>query len=512
MSRKKTQDAIPRRPGMFRRMASSLLAAGLLLVLLAAGAGLLTMHVAGLPGAREDVVKLEVPRGAGTMAIARRLQERGLVASRWLVLAEVARRRLLGERTVLRAGEYAIPPDASLREIIDLLRSGRAIVHRVTIPEGFSVAQVVERLRDHPMLTGEITEMPEEGSLLPDTYVFRRGESRAVIIDRMRRAQRELLARLWPRRAPDLPLRSPREAVILASIVEKETARPDERRRIAAVFINRLKKGMRLQADPTVIYGLTRGRPLGRPLLRSDLEADHPWNTYRIRGLPPTPIANPGREAIAAVLDPLPTDDLYFVADGRGGHIFASTLKEHNRNVRRWRALRRRLSRADADRADAAGPDRAATRANDRGTGEEPREDGADAARPAGPPSAPPAAAPTAGPPPFVAAATPGSAGGEARSTPSAPPPVAAPATATGEKPREKTGKTMSGKNARKTATGGTTTVPRPRPRPAQLGARGRNGSRRGGAAMAAAAIATGGAGPSVTVPRPRPRPPRPRR
>ncbi len=281
--------------------------------------------------------RIVIPVGTGTRDIAAMLEKEGVVHSSELFLAALAVDRLRGVRGHLKAGEYAIPQGASIRDVVSILRSGKAVVHKVTIPEGFSVAQVLERLRRHPGLTGEITIQPEEGSLLPDTYVFQRGETRDSIIRRMQQAQKKLLDELWPKRAGDLPFKTRREAVILASIVEKETGVPEERPRVAAVFINRLKKGIRLQSDPTIIYGITKGRPLGRPIRKSEIEAKTPWNTYRFRGLPPTPIANPGREAIAAVLNPAKTDDLYFVADGTGGHVFASTLEEHNRNVRKWR-------------------------------------------------------------------------------------------------------------------------------------------------------------------------------
>ncbi len=316
---------------------------GLLLsAILVLGALFFVQTMLDRPGPASTETTILIPPGTSTRQIAAQLEEKGLVASRWLVLAAVAQDRLKGRRAVLKAGEYAIPAHASVREIVDLLEQGKAILYRITIPEGFSVVQVLKRLRANPYLSGEITQAPPEGSLLPDTYTFRRGESRQALIERMQKAQKRLIAELWPRRAPDLPFRTPYEAIILASIVEKETAIPAERPRIAAVFINRLKKGMRLQADPTIIYGITRGLPLGRPIRRSEIAAKTPWNTYQIDGLPPTPIANPGRDSIKAVLNPEKTDLLYFVADGKGGHVFAATLAEHRRNVRKWRAMRRR--------------------------------------------------------------------------------------------------------------------------------------------------------------------------
>ena len=299
------------------------------------------LHVANRPGPLTQPVVVVIEPGVATEDIAAGLEEEGVIVSRHLLLAMVAWQRLMGETRPLKAGEYAFRPGMSLRDVLEVLRQGKSIVHRLTIPEGLSTAQVLARVREHPLLQGELTLTPPEGSLLPDTYLFTRGETRDDIVRRMMQAQKRLLAELWPKRAQGLPFGTPREAVILASIVEKETAIPEERARVAAVFINRLKKNMPLQADPTVIYGITRGRPLQRPLTKSDLKKDTPWNTYTRRGLPPTPIANPGRQSIRAVLNPARTDDLYFVASGRGGHVFAATLKEHNRNVARFRKIRR---------------------------------------------------------------------------------------------------------------------------------------------------------------------------
>jgi UPF0755 protein len=210
----------------------------------------------------------------------------------------------------------------------------------VTLVEGHTSAQILAALRAAEGLEGEPAS-PPEGSLLPDTYFYAWGESRARIVERARAAQRELLAELWPRRVPDLPLRSPEDALVLASIVERETGHADERARVAAVFVNRLRAGMRLQVDPSVAYGIDSSGPLGRPLSRADLDNRHPWNIYVHAGLPPTPIAHPGRASIEAVLNPPKTDELYFVADGEGRHVFARTLAEHNRNVARLRDIER---------------------------------------------------------------------------------------------------------------------------------------------------------------------------
>ena len=223
---------------------------------------------------------------------------------------------------------------------MNLLQHGRPVQRLVTIPEGMPSVLVHERLMAIPYLTGEI-EVPEEGSVLPNTYSYQRGETRAQLLERMQAAMRRELARLWPQRTPLSAVSTPREAIILASIVEKETGQASERRMVAGVYTNRIKQGMKLDADPTVIYPITRGRPLGRRIRQSELRADTGYNTYVRPGLPDGPIANPGRESIAAVLNPAQTDALYFVADGRGGHVFAKTLAEHNANVARWYAIRR---------------------------------------------------------------------------------------------------------------------------------------------------------------------------
>jgi UPF0755 protein len=238
----------------------------------------------------------------------------------------------------LRAGEFAFPAHASLRTVLLVLRTGHPVQHRVTIPEGLTSKQVTAVLDRAEALTGD-TPVPPEGSVLPETYAYEYGASRESVLDRARDALDRALRDAWSGRAPDLPLASAREALILASIVERETARPDERPHVAAVFLNRLRLGMKLQSDPTVIYGTSGGTgTLDRPLGRADLDRDDPFNTYRIRGLPPAPICNPGLASLHAVMAPAPSDDLYFVADGSGGHVFSRTLEEHGRNVARWRA------------------------------------------------------------------------------------------------------------------------------------------------------------------------------
>lgn len=292
-----------------------------------------------VPGPLVAPVNVVIPRGAGTDQIARLLTERGVIAG---PIPFSVGSRLDGTWRELKAGEYAFPAAVSPRAAAGLIASGRTVVRRLTLPEGFTTRQAIALLESAEGLHGQIGSIPGEGELLPDTYFYSWGDSRERMLERQRRAMRETLAELWANRAPGLPFATPEQAVILASIVEKETAVPEERPRIAAVFINRLRRGMRLQADPTVIYGLTNGQgALDRPLTRADLETQHPWNTYVIPGLPPTPIANPGRAALAAVLNPLQTDELYFVADGSGRHLFARTLAEHNRNVRLFREAER---------------------------------------------------------------------------------------------------------------------------------------------------------------------------
>lgn len=276
-----------------------------------------------------------VPRGAGLDAIAAQLAAAGVLADP-LVFRVGA--WLSGRDKSLRAGEYLFAARVSPRQAVALLQSGKTVVRRLTVAEGLTTTQVLAQLNRTVGLEGDLPSPPGDGTLLPETYHFSYGERRDAMVTRMRAAMDETLARLWDSRAPGLPLKSPREALILASIVEKETALPEERSRIAAVFLNRLAKGMRLQSDPTVAYALTGGLgPLGRPLSRADLKTPSPFNTYLIDGLPPGPVCNPGRAAMAAVLNPVATEDLYFVADGTGGHVFARTLGEHNRNVVRWR-------------------------------------------------------------------------------------------------------------------------------------------------------------------------------
>ncbi len=301
------------------------------------------------PGRFSEDTQFSVISGQGLTGIARELETRGFISDYRIFVAGVLAH---DAKSKLKAGEYLLPKEASMQRIMNTLVSGRSVQHKVTIPEGMTSLQAVARLRKHPILTGEIEDIPPEGSLLPDTYVFLRGVNRNQLIRRMREAQQKAIDKLWETRKPGLPVKTKQEAIILASIVEKETAKAGERPHVASVFVNRLRKGIRLQSDPTIIYGIVGGKGiLDRPLLRSDISRKTPYNTYQISALPPTPIANPGYAAIEAVLNPLETKDLYFVADGTGGHAFATTLAGHNRNVAKWRkieAKRRSLAASKA--------------------------------------------------------------------------------------------------------------------------------------------------------------------
>ncbi|HEY3799948.1 MAG TPA: endolytic transglycosylase MltG [Caulobacteraceae bacterium] len=288
------------------------------------------------PAARAGASTTVVLRsGAGIPEIAADLKDAGVVGSdtAFIIAAEAT-----GAARRLKAGEYAFVSRASLAAVIGAIAEGRVVRHFVTIPEGETSEMVMETLMRADFLTG-VAPAPPEGSVLPETYEVRRGDDRATVLRRMMTARDKLLAELWAARRAGLPYRSPDDAVILASMVEKETSKPDERPRIAAVFLNRLKQGMRLQSDPTVIYGLSGGKPLGHGLTVSELASNTPYNTYLVAGLPPTPIGNPGRAALAAALDPPQTSELYFVADGTGGHAFADTLAEHQQNVAKWHAI-----------------------------------------------------------------------------------------------------------------------------------------------------------------------------
>jgi UPF0755 protein len=292
------------------------------------------------PGPLEANTNFIVRNGAGVTEIAFNLERNNIISDgrvfRYLTATH------LNDGESLKAGEYEIKAHASMNDIMELLKSGKSILYSVSFPEGLSVRQMFNRINEDGVLEGDLPAvLPSEGSLRPDTYKFSRGTKRGEIIEQMAAAQQKLVDQVWEKRDPSLQLKSKDELVTLASIVEKETGVPDERAHVASVFLNRLGKGMRLQSDPTIIYGLFGGdgKPADRPIYQSDLKKDTPYNTYVIKGLPPTPIANPGRDALEAVANPWKTQDLYFVADGSGGHVFAATLEEHNANVKRWRKL-----------------------------------------------------------------------------------------------------------------------------------------------------------------------------
>ncbi|MEP3265437.1 MAG: endolytic transglycosylase MltG [Hyphomicrobiales bacterium] len=289
-------------------------------------------------GPLEKTVKVLVPRGASTRDIGDALARSKVIKSPLIFWATVRLQKKQGE---LKAGEYIFEKGATMRDVLAKLVKGKAVIYKVTVPEGLTSLQIVEILRADKILTGDINEIPEEGSLLPNTYTFGRGTSRMQIIRLMQQEQIKSLKRIWANRVDGLPVKTPEELVILASIVEKETAKSDERPRVAAVFINRLRQGIKLQSDPTIIYGLFGGggKPKDRPIYKSDIEKPTDYNTYTIPALPPGPISNPGIAAMEAVANPSLTDELYFVADGTGGHAFAKTLKEHNNNVRNWRRI-----------------------------------------------------------------------------------------------------------------------------------------------------------------------------
>jgi UPF0755 protein len=273
-----------------------------------------------------------------------------------------------GHRSKIKAGEYLFKQNASMHDVIDMLVSGRQVLHKVTIPEGLTSEQIVESLRKNDALLGDIREMPKEGSLLPETYSVPRGMARAELIRRMQQDEKKLVEQIWAHRTSGLLLRSPYELVTLASIVEKETGKADERPHVAAVFLNRLQKRMRLQSDPTIVYGIVGGKgTLGRPILRADVDRPTPYNTYAIDGLPPGPIANPGRAALEAVANPSHTADLYFVADGTGGHVFAATLEQHARNVQHWRQIEKESKAKTGTDVDRFVPQPPAEHSNQRG-------------------------------------------------------------------------------------------------------------------------------------------------
>jgi UPF0755 protein len=338
-----------------------------------------SLFAPGPPAPHGRATIVWIKPGEGSAAIGQQLQSAGVVRNGALFRLGV---RLRGMNAALKAGEYAIPSAASMADVMGILIEGKSIQHRITAAEGLTSRMIYDIVDRDAALVGSTGAVPAEGTLLPETYLFVRGTTRAQMLARMATAQQRLLAKLWPGRAPNLPFKSPADAVTLASIVEKETAIPEERRHVAAVFINRLRLGMKLQSDPTIIYGISGGYPLGRGIRESELAAATPYNTYVVAGLPPTPICNPGRNSISAVLQPETSSDLYFVANGTGGHVFTSSIAEHEKNVARWRQIEPRMKAAPAPPSAPALPN---LNGGLRGTGENEAAAPAPAAAPSPP-------------------------------------------------------------------------------------------------------------------------------
>ena len=311
------------------------------------------------PGPLLEERVVNIPQRAGKRDIADILNKEGVTdVNPWVFIASVFALKASSE---LKPGEYAFQKNASLRDVIATMVDGKVVQHAVTIPEGLTSEQIVGRLSENDIFTGSVHEIPREGTLLPETYKFPRGTSRDQVIQRMQREQKRVVADIWERRSPDLPVKTPEQLVTLASIVEKETGKPDERSRVAAVFVNRLKQRIKLQSDPTIIYGLVGGKgTLGRPIKRSEITTPSPYNTYVIDGLPPGPISNPGRASLEAAANPARTRDLYFVADGSGGHAFTETYDQHQKNVAKLRTMEKQIQNDTVEPADDPSPPPAA--------------------------------------------------------------------------------------------------------------------------------------------------------
>src|SRR3954469_14989065 len=303
------------------------------------------------PGPLREERIVNIPTRAGMTDIADTLQREGVIDNnRWAFIGSVF---ALKARSELKPGEYAFQKNASLRDVIGTIVEGKVVQHAVTIPEGLTSEQIVARLTDNEIFAGSVREMPREGTLLPETYKFPRGTTREQVLQRMQQSQKRVLTEIWERRNIDIPVKTPEQLVTLASIVEKETGKADERSRVAAVFTNRLRQKIKLQSDPTIIYGLVGGRgTLGRPIKRSEIQQPSPYNTYVIDGLPPGPIANPGRASLEAAANPARTRDLFFVADGTGGHAFSDTYDQHQKNVAKLRAIEKQIQNDTAEPTD----------------------------------------------------------------------------------------------------------------------------------------------------------------
>ncbi len=318
------------------------------------------------PGPLQEDKVVNIPSRAGVTDIADILQREGVIDSnRWAFIGSVF---ALRARSDLKPGEYQFQKNASLRDVISTIVDGKVVQHSITIPEGLTSEQIVARLSDNEIFSGSVREIPREGTLLPETYKFPRGTPREQVIARMQQAQKRVLAEIWERRNPDIPIKTPEQLVTLASIVEKETGKADERSRVAAVFVNRLRQKIKLQSDPTIIYGLVGGKgTLGRPIKRSEIQQPSPYNTYVVDGLPPGPIANPGRASLEAAANPARTRDLFFVADGTGGHAFSDSYDQHQKNVAKLRAMEKQIQNDTVEPADEPLPPAAANASADSG-------------------------------------------------------------------------------------------------------------------------------------------------
>jgi UPF0755 protein len=349
----------------------------ILLAMLGAGGGYFYAKKAlEAPGPLAEDKIVNIPRTAGIKDIGEALQREGVIDTG--PYGFIGGALLMQARSELKAGEYQFQKRASLRAVIDTMVAGKVVQHSFTIPEGLTSEQIVARLMENDVLSGQVKEIPREGTLLPETYKFERGTTREQVLQRMHQAQRRAITEIWERRSPDVPVRSAEQLITLASIVEKETGRADERSRVAAVFSNRLRQKMKLQSDPTIIYGLVGGKgTLGRQIKRSEIQQPTPYNTYVIEGLPPGPIANPGRASLEATANPARTRELFFVADGTGGHTFTETYDAHQRNVAKLRTLEKQQQQQTIDTAE---PDESTTSA----TPADAQQPAADAKQPPG--------------------------------------------------------------------------------------------------------------------------------
>ncbi len=345
-----------KRLGPTLRFVNALLTFSVLALAIGAGAVFWVSSELDKAGPLQETRTVVIRRGEGSRDIAQRLEREGIISSQHVFVAYYLSRQLsslFGSKALqLKAGDYELKPGVSMRDVADLIGEGKVALFRLTIPEGLTSHQIVERLRADQSLVDDIDVVPEEGTLMPDTYHVPRGTSRKAVISMLQDKRSKFLSAAWQARQPDLPFRSIEEAVILASIVERETGRNDKYEDIASVFINRLRRGMPLQSDPTILYGLQGGQVnWGKPIYRSEIQQKTSHNTYQMRGLPPTPICNPGREAIEAVLNPSPTNYLYFVASGNGGSVFSQTLEEHNVAVANWRKVEKEIRAKQAEAA-----------------------------------------------------------------------------------------------------------------------------------------------------------------